>query len=188
MIFNTLLLSKLNRWLVKHPLFQQLQLSLVTPSPLTVTITFYLSNVVCLYWVITHKGQWWLYAFKQIFSCPLFSSLMSCLFCPLWMWNDLTKSLYISVTHISLTFPTLSSFWALLWKTDFLSSLSNSKPRTLNLQHSSMASSSAKQVSGSSGSGLHINTWSSYLIKPKTMAIPMKLLRSKLNLQWTSHP
>jgi len=35
-----------------------------------------------------------------------------------------------------------------------------------------MASSSAKQVSGSSGSGLQINSGSSYVIKPKTMAIP----------------
>ena len=37
-----------------------------------------------------------------------------------------------------------------------------------------MASSSTKQVSGSSGSGLQINTGSSYVIKPKTMAIPCK--------------
>jgi len=35
-----------------------------------------------------------------------------------------------------------------------------------------MASSSSKQASGSSVSGLQINTGSSYLIKPKTMAIP----------------
>jgi len=37
-----------------------------------------------------------------------------------------------------------------------------------------MASSSTKQVSGSSGSGLQINTRSSYVIKPKTMAIPFE--------------
>jgi len=37
-----------------------------------------------------------------------------------------------------------------------------------------MASSSSKQVSGSSGSGLQINTGSSYVIKPKTMAIPFE--------------
>jgi len=37
-----------------------------------------------------------------------------------------------------------------------------------------MASSSTKQVSGSSGSGLQINTGSSYVIKPKTMAIPFE--------------
>jgi len=36
------------------------------------------------------------------------------------------------------------------------------------------SSSSAKQVSGSSGSGLQINTGSSYVIKPKTMAIPFE--------------
>jgi len=35
-----------------------------------------------------------------------------------------------------------------------------------------MASSSTKHVSGSSGSGLQINTGSSYVIKPKTMTIP----------------
>jgi len=35
-----------------------------------------------------------------------------------------------------------------------------------------MASSSTEQVTGSSGSGLQINTGSSYIIKPKTMAIP----------------
>jgi len=37
-----------------------------------------------------------------------------------------------------------------------------------------MASSSSKQVTGSSGAGLQINTDSSYLIKPKTMAIPLE--------------
>jgi len=37
-----------------------------------------------------------------------------------------------------------------------------------------MASSSSKQVSGSSGSGLQINTGSSYVINPKTMAIPFE--------------
>jgi len=37
-----------------------------------------------------------------------------------------------------------------------------------------MASSSTKQVSGSSGSGLQINTGSSYVIKPKTVAIPFE--------------
>jgi len=37
-----------------------------------------------------------------------------------------------------------------------------------------MASSSSKQVSGSSSSGLQINTGSSYVIKPKTMAIPFE--------------
>ena len=37
-----------------------------------------------------------------------------------------------------------------------------------------MASSSSKQVSGSSDSGLQINTGSSYVIKPKTMAIPFE--------------
>jgi len=37
-----------------------------------------------------------------------------------------------------------------------------------------MASSSARQESGSSGSGLQINTGSSYMIKPKTMAIPFE--------------
>jgi len=37
-----------------------------------------------------------------------------------------------------------------------------------------MASSSAKQVTGSSGFGLQINTGSSYVIKPKTMAIPFE--------------
>ena len=35
-----------------------------------------------------------------------------------------------------------------------------------------MASSSARQDTGSSDSGLQINTGSSYVIKPKTMAIP----------------
>jgi len=37
-----------------------------------------------------------------------------------------------------------------------------------------MASSSTEQVTGSSGSGLQINTVSSYVIKPKTMAIPFE--------------
>jgi len=37
-----------------------------------------------------------------------------------------------------------------------------------------MASSSARQETGSSGSGLKINTGSSYVIKPKTMAIPFE--------------
>jgi len=37
-----------------------------------------------------------------------------------------------------------------------------------------MASSSSKQVSESSSSGLQINTGSSYVIKPKTMAIPFE--------------
>jgi len=37
-----------------------------------------------------------------------------------------------------------------------------------------MASSSSKQVSGSSSSGLQINTGSNYVIKPKTMAIPFE--------------
>jgi len=37
-----------------------------------------------------------------------------------------------------------------------------------------MASSSAKQVTGSSGSGLQINTDSSYVIKLKTMATPLE--------------
>jgi len=36
-----------------------------------------------------------------------------------------------------------------------------------------MASSSAKQVTGSSDSGMQINTDSGYLLKPKTMAIPL---------------
>jgi len=97
---------------------------------------------------------------------------MSCLFCPLWMWNDLTNSLYISVTHNSLTFPTLSSFWALHWKSDFI--FSSWKHRTLNLQPSTMASSSTRQETGSSASGLHIDTRSSYMIKPKTMATPFE--------------
>jgi len=35
-----------------------------------------------------------------------------------------------------------------------------------------MASSSARQETGLSGSGLQINTGSSYVIKPKTMVIP----------------
>jgi len=52
--------------------------------------------------------------------------------------------------------------------------LTNCKSRTLNLQHSSMASSSSKQVFGSSSSGLQINTSSSYVIKPKTMTIPLE--------------
>jgi len=37
-----------------------------------------------------------------------------------------------------------------------------------------MASSSSRQETGSSGSGLQINTGSSYVIKPKTMAIPLE--------------
>jgi len=37
-----------------------------------------------------------------------------------------------------------------------------------------MASSSAKQVTGSSDSGMQINTDSGYLLKPKTMAIPLE--------------
>ena len=37
-----------------------------------------------------------------------------------------------------------------------------------------MASSSARHDTGSSGSGLQINTGSSYVIKPKTMAIPFE--------------
>ena len=37
-----------------------------------------------------------------------------------------------------------------------------------------MASSSTEQVTGSSGSGLQINTGSCYVIKPKTMAIPYR--------------
>ena len=37
-----------------------------------------------------------------------------------------------------------------------------------------MASSSAKQVTGSSDTGIQINTDSGYLIKPKTMAIPLE--------------
>jgi len=37
-----------------------------------------------------------------------------------------------------------------------------------------MASSSTRQDTGSSGSGLQINTGSSYVIKPKTMAIPLE--------------
>ena len=37
-----------------------------------------------------------------------------------------------------------------------------------------MASSSARKETGSSGSGLQINTGSSYMIKPKTMAIPFE--------------
>jgi len=59
-----------------------------------------------------------------------------------------------------------------------------------------MASSSTKQVSGSSGSGLQINTGSSYVIKPKTVAIPFEafevqveslvdfasLMRNRMNL------
>jgi len=43
-----------------------------------------------------------------------------------------------------------------------------------------MASSSAKQVTGSSGYGLQINTESSYVIKPKTMAIPLESFEVKV--------
>ena len=83
-------------------------------------------------------------------------------------------TIYIShthLTHFSYTFKFLSITWKIRF---FFSSLSNSKPITLNLQHSSMASSSTKQVSRSSGSGLQINTGTSYVIKPKTMAIPFE--------------
>ena len=54
---------------------------------------------------------------------------MRCPFYPLWMWNDLTKSLYISVTHISLTFPHFSSFWAFFWK------IKHILPQKKNLHH-----------------------------------------------------
>ena len=77
---------------------------------------------------------------------------------------------HTQLTHFSYTFKFLSSYV----KIRIFSFLSNWKPRTLNLQPSSMASSSSWQETGSSGSGLQINTGSSYVIKPKTMAIPFE--------------
>jgi len=81
-------------------------------------------------------------------------------------------TIYISHTqliHFSYTFKFLSSTLKIRF---FFSQIENL--RTLNLQHSSMALSSARQETDSSGSGLQINTGSSYVIKPKTMAIPFE--------------
>ena len=92
------------------------------------------------------------------------------------MRNDLTKlTIYFNhtqLTHFFYTFQvfkhSLKNLFSLLTKTE------NLEPK--NLQHSSMASSSAKQVTGSNGSGIQINSESSYVIKPKTMAIPLESL------------
>jgi len=43
-----------------------------------------------------------------------------------------------------------------------------------------MASSSSRQETGSSGFGLQINTGSSYVIKPKTMAIPFQSFEAQV--------
>ena len=75
----------------------------------------------------------------------------------------MTKSLYISITHNSLSFFTLSSF-STAKKIKFSLSL---ELETLNLQLSSMATST-------SGSGMQLDTRSKYKIKPKTMVIPVE--------------
>ena len=82
-------------------------------------------------------------------------------------------TIYISHTHLT-HFSYTFKFLSITLKISFSIFSQTRKPRTLNLQHSSMASSSTKQVSGSSGSGLQIITGSSYVIKPKTMAIPFE--------------
>jgi len=85
--------------------------------------------------------------------------------CPPWMWNVLVSKIhYIYQSHtthsLSYTFKFLSS---LLRKSDFLfSQTRNPKPST-----SLMATST-------SGSGMQLGTGSSYLIKPKTMSIPLE--------------
>jgi len=74
-------------------------------------------------------------------------------------------TIYISITHNSVTLPTLSSFSSsYAKKIRFSLSL---KLETLNLQHSSMATST-------SGYGMQLDIGSSYLIKPKTMTIPFE--------------
>jgi len=74
-------------------------------------------------------------------------------------------TIYISITHNSLTLLTLSSFSSSYdKKIRFSLSL---KLETLNLQHSSMATST-------SGSGMQLDTSSGYLIKPKTITIPLE--------------
>ena len=54
-----------------------------------------------------------------------------------------------------------------------------------------MSSSSSKQVSGTSRFGLQVNTGSSYVIKPKTMAIPLESFEVQTVVLWNvsrNHP
>ena len=72
-------------------------------------------------------------------------------------------TIYISITHNLLTFLTFSSF-STAKKIGFSLSL---KLENLNLQLSSMTTST-------SGSGMQLDTRSKYMIKPKTMVIPIE--------------
>jgi len=86
----------------------------------------------------------------------------------------LTKTHYIYQSHTSHSlFLHFSICEFTLCEKKFLSKTENletPKPSS----SSPMASSSAKQVTGSNDSGMQINTDSGYLLKPKTMAFPVE--------------
>ena len=86
---------------------------------------------------------------------------------------DKTNSIYINHTNLIHFFYTFQFESILFVKSKILfSQTENLEPPKLS--SSSMASSSAKQATGSSDSGMQINTDSGYLLKRKTMAIPLE--------------